>query len=105
MSKDERRACRARRKAVWTSSSRAANLGPIEDRNEYEQRLSSLPPDQREFAQESSRFADLCQYFSQQRIDLPPDLLEQVGRLSRARNFGAHSRHEEHQSRTDGVPE
>ena len=27
MSKDERKACRARRKAVWTSSSRAANRG------------------------------------------------------------------------------
>jgi len=57
--------------------------GPIEDRNEYEQRLSSLPPNQQELAQESTRFADLCQYFSQQKMDLPPDLLEQVGRLSR----------------------
>jgi hypothetical protein len=57
-------------------------LGPIEDRNEYERRLNSLPPDQKELAQESTRFADLCQYFSQQKIDLPPDLLEQVGRLS-----------------------
>ncbi len=58
-------------------------LGPIEDRNEYERRLNSLPPDQKELAQESTRFADLCQYFSQQKIDLPADLLEQVGRLSR----------------------
>ena len=46
-------------------------LGPIEDRNEYEQRLNSLPPVQKELAQESTRFADLCQYFSQQKIDLP----------------------------------
>ena len=61
-------------------------LGPIEDRNEYERRLNSLPPDQKELAQESTRFADLCQYFSQQKIDLPPDLLEQVGRLSSLAN-------------------
>ena len=46
-------------------------LGPIEDRNEYERRFNSLPPDQKELAQESARFADLCQYFSQQKIDLP----------------------------------
>jgi hypothetical protein len=57
-------------------------LGPIEDRNEYERRLSSLPPDQKELAQESTRFADLCQYFSQQKIDVPLEVMEQIGRLS-----------------------
>ncbi len=58
-------------------------LGPIEDRNEYEQRLNSLPPDERELAQENTRFAGLCQYFSQQKMDVPPEVLEQVGRLSK----------------------
>lgn len=29
-------------------------LGPIEDRNEYEQRLNALPPDQNQLAQEST---------------------------------------------------
>jgi hypothetical protein len=57
--------------------------GPIADHNEYEQRRSALPPNRQELVQESIRFADLCQYFSQLKIDLPPDLLEQVGRLSR----------------------
>jgi hypothetical protein len=57
-------------------------LEPIEDRNQYEQRLSSLPPDQRELAQENTRFADLCRYFSEQKIDVPPGVLEQAGRLS-----------------------
>jgi len=56
-------------------------LGPIEDRNEYEQRLNDLPPDQKELAQESARLADLCQYFSQQKMDVPPQILVQVGRL------------------------
>ncbi|MBI3477323.1 MAG: hypothetical protein HY010_16445 [Acidobacteria bacterium] len=57
-------------------------LGPIEDRNEYERRLKPLPPDQKELAQESTRFADLCQYVSQQKIDVPLEVMEQIGRLS-----------------------
>jgi hypothetical protein len=58
-------------------------LGPLENRNEYEQRLNVLPADQREFAEESTRFADLCQYFSQQKIDLPPSIVERLGNVSR----------------------
>jgi hypothetical protein len=58
-------------------------LGPIEDRNEYEQRLSSLPVEQKEFADESTRFADLCQYFSQQRMDIPASIVERVGNVSK----------------------
>jgi hypothetical protein len=58
-------------------------LGPIENRNEYEQRLNALPPDQNQLAQESTRLADLCQYFSQQQIDIPPEIVEQVVGLSR----------------------
>jgi hypothetical protein len=57
------------------------DLGPIEDRNAYEQRLRSLPPDQRELAQENTRLADLCHCFSVQKMDVPPEVLEQVGRL------------------------
>jgi len=58
-------------------------LGPIEDRNEYDQRLNALPPDQNRLAQESTRLADLCQYFSLQKIDIPPEIVEQVAGLSR----------------------
>src|ERR1700722_18360198 len=58
-------------------------LGPIEDRNEYEQRLSSLPVEQKGFAEESTRIADLCQYFSQQKIDIPPSIVDRLGNLSK----------------------
>lgn len=58
-------------------------LGPIEDRNEYEQRLNDLPPDQNQLAKENIRLADLCQYFSQQQIDNPPEIVERVAGLSR----------------------
>ena len=58
-------------------------LGPLDDRNEYEQRLHSLPLGQKELAQESTRFADLCQYFSQQKMDIPPSIVERVGNVSK----------------------
>ena len=57
--------------------------GPIDDRNEYEQRLNSLPAEQKELAEESTRFADLCQYFSQQKMDIPPSVVERVGGVSK----------------------
>ena len=56
-------------------------LGPSEDRNEYERRIDALPKDQQELAQESTRLADLCQYFSTQKIDIPPEFVERVTSL------------------------
>jgi len=58
-------------------------LGPLDDRNEYEQRLHSLPLGQKELAHESTRFADLCQYFSQQKMDIPPSIVERVSNVSK----------------------
>lgn len=58
-------------------------LGPLDDRNEYEQRLHSLPLGQKELAHESTRFADLCQYFSQQKMDIPPSIVERLGNVSK----------------------
>lgn len=57
--------------------------GSIEDRAEREQRLNQLPPGERELAQENGRLSDLCQYFSQQRMDIPADILDRIGRLSK----------------------
>jgi hypothetical protein len=59
------------------------DLGPVEDRNEYDQRLKSLPAGEKELAEESARFADLCQYFERQRMDVPVEVLDQLGRASR----------------------
>jgi len=59
------------------------DLGPIEDRNEYERRINALPPDEKELAEESTRMADLSQYFSDQKIAVPPQVLAQLGGLSR----------------------
>ena len=59
------------------------DLGPVEDRNEFDQRLKTLPADKKELAEESARFADLCQYFERQRMDVPMEVLDQLGRASR----------------------
>jgi len=59
------------------------DLGPVEDRNEYDQRLKSLPAGEKELAEESARLADICQYFERQRMDVPVEILDQLGRASR----------------------
>ena len=52
------------------------------NRPEYEQRMNALPPEQREFAQESTRFADIWQYFSGHRMQLPKDVVNRVSGLA-----------------------
>ena len=59
--------------------------GPLEDATQRELRINQLPPDEKELALESARLADLCQYFSQEKMDLPADLLDRIGRLSTMR--------------------
>lgn len=58
-------------------------LGPMEAREAREERLKRLPPEERELAEESARLADLCQYFSEKNMDIPPEILDRVGGLSR----------------------
>lgn len=72
--------------AVGGSLSRflpGGEFGAIEDPQEYERRMSSLPPAQREFAEEGTRFANLWQYFSEHRMQLPRKIVEQIGELSK----------------------
>src|SRR5580693_7173768 len=83
MSKDEKENRSKPESGALHKLEPGGELGPIEDRNEYEQRLSSLPVEQKEFAEESTCFADLCQYFSQQRVDIPASIVERVRNVSR----------------------
>jgi hypothetical protein len=57
-------------------------FGPMTNRQEYEQRVNALPPEQREFAEESTRFADIWQYFSEHRMQLPKGVINQVSGLA-----------------------
>jgi hypothetical protein len=44
--------------------------------------VHALPPEQREFAEESTRFADIWQYFSEHRMQLPKEVVSQIGGLA-----------------------
>lgn len=60
------------------AASKLSLPAPIHDRNQYEQELAALPSDQRELAQEFTTYADMCQYFEQHRMDMPPDIRRAV---------------------------
>ena len=81
MSKDDER-----RRGTVDKFEVGGEFGAIDDKNEYEQRLDSLPPEEKELAQESARFGDLCRYFSDKKMDIPPDVLDQVGALAKRLN-------------------
>lgn len=78
MSKDEKQ-----QRGALGKFDAGGELGPIEDRNEFERRRDALPPDQKELAQESARFADLCRYFSDKKMDMTPQVLDRVAGLAK----------------------
>lgn len=83
MSRDEKKNRSQPKSGALDKFGPGGELGAIEDRDEREQRLNSLPPRQEELAQESARFADLCQYFSRQKMDIPPSIVERLGNVSK----------------------
>jgi len=83
MSKDEKQNRSQLKSGALDKFGPGGESGPLDDRKEYEQRLNSLPVEQREFAEESTRFADLCQYFSQQRMDIPTSIAERIRNVSK----------------------
>ncbi len=83
MSKDEKKNRPQPKSGALDKFEPGGESGPLDDRNEYEQRLNSLPAEQKDLAEESTRFADLCQYFSQQKMDIPPSIVERVGNVSK----------------------
>jgi hypothetical protein len=82
MSKDEKENRSQPRSGALDKFEPGGEFGPLDDRNEYEQRLNSLPAEQKELAEESTRFADLCQYFSQQKMDIPTSIVESLRNVS-----------------------
>jgi hypothetical protein len=83
MSKNEKENRSKPKSGVLDKFEPGGELGPLDDRNEYQQRLNSLPAEPKELADESTRLADLCQYFSQQKMDIPPPIVERLGSVSK----------------------
>src|SRR4051794_16625475 len=74
----------AKHKGVSVMASEEGSvLGPIDSITEREARIASLPEKERELAQESTHFADLCSYFSQQRRNLPAHVVDELHRVAR----------------------
>jgi hypothetical protein len=48
-----------------------------------EPRRDDTPSKEKELAEVCARFADLCQYFSQQNMDLPAQIVEEVRSVSK----------------------
>lgn len=78
-----KRSLRKPRKGMLDHFELGGESGPLEDATQRELRINQLPPDEKELALESARLADLCQYFSQGKMDIPADLLDRIGRLCR----------------------
>jgi hypothetical protein len=81
MAKEEEQNRQAAETGSFNKFLLGGGLDPITDRQEYEQRANALPPGQRQFAEESTRFADIWQYFSERRMQLPKDVVNQISGL------------------------
>jgi hypothetical protein len=82
MSKQKEQSTQASRTGHLTKLLPGGEFGPMTNRQEYEQRVNALSPEQREFAVESTRFADIWQYFSEHRMQLPKGVVNQVNGLA-----------------------
>ena len=82
MSKEEQQRKRESATGSLAKFLPGGEFGPMTNRQEYEQRVKALPPRQREFAEESTRFADIWQYFSEHRMQLPKGVVNQVSGLA-----------------------
>ena len=60
-----------------------SQLSSIGQRNTRDGEPTSLSAEQQELADVCARFADACDYFSRQSMDLPPNVLDDIGRVSR----------------------
>ena len=83
MSKDEEENRSQPKSGALDKFEPGGEFGALGNRNEYEQRLNALPAEQKDLAEESTRFADLCHYFSQQRMDIPAAIVERVRNVSK----------------------
>jgi len=57
--------------------------GPVRRAPDDKPEPGGAPTEETELADACARFADLCQYFSQQNMDLPPQIVDEVRLVSK----------------------
>jgi hypothetical protein len=57
-------------------------LAPIQDRAEYDRQMNALPEPERALALELTKYADLCRYFAEHDMQMPPHIVRAVAQLS-----------------------
>ena len=83
MSKNEKKSLSSKAEGPLDKFEPGGESGRSKTAMSTNRRLSSLPPSQQNSLKKARSFADLCQYFSQQKIDLPADLLRASRKVSR----------------------
>ncbi len=62
---------------------RGGDLGPIEDRREWDHLVESKSPDERDLLEQLTRFADLWRYFQERKEKLGQEIVGAVSQLHR----------------------
>ena len=57
------------------------DLAPIDDRDEWEKRVSSNPPEEQELVNELARFADLWRYLQERNEKLGPEIVQALAEV------------------------
>lgn len=58
-------------------------LAPIKDSIERERLINELPKDEKVLAAGLSRYADLCRFFSEHQMEVPPHMVRGVNQLQK----------------------
>jgi hypothetical protein len=67
--------------AIKKAFAPGGSLAPIADYMEREKLLNTLPRDEKALAEGLSRYVDLCRFFSENQMQVPPHIVRAVGRL------------------------
>jgi len=59
------------------------DLGPLEERSEWEKLVDAQPPEQRELLEELAHFADLWRYLQEHNERLGPEIVDAISSIHR----------------------
>jgi hypothetical protein len=69
--------------AIKKAFAPSGSLAPIADYMEREKLLNILVTDEKTLAEGLSRYVDLCRFFSENQMQVPPHIVRAVGRLQK----------------------